>query len=118
MDGVKSRRQRARGFAQRVAKASIGEERLREDAHFDIATIGGGGARELRNNGPTARGILARVGDKRRCDVASCVPALLKHCSPKLAVDLEKETWSFETAGSSRALGLAAINANAIWNSH
>lgn len=86
----------------------IGEERLRVDAHFDIATIEEGRVARVAQSSYCARDVVTRWRQTER-RVTSCV--LFKHCSLELPFNLaSKERWSFETAGSHWAGGaLAAI---------
>ena len=87
----------------------IGEERLRVDAHFDIATIEEGMGREscavvLLREG--CRHALATNGVR----VTSCEPVASRRCSLEACIQFGEERWSFETAGSHWAGGaLAAI---------
>jgi hypothetical protein len=97
---VKSRRRRsARWIAQRVAMASIGEEILREDAHFDIATIGDG---RVAQSSYCARDVVTRWR-QTEMRLAFCAPVSLKHCSLKREGEME-----LETAGSDWAEGALA----------
>ena len=88
----------------------IGEERVRVDAHFDIATIEGVRDARVAQSSYCARDVVTRWR-QTEMRVASCEPVLLQRCSLKLAFSLaSKERWSFETAGSHWAGGaLAAI---------
>jgi hypothetical protein len=70
---------------------------VREDAHFDIATIGDERCADVARWSSCAWGFchaLATDGDDASCFVASCLPVSLESCSLKLALE------SFETAGS------------------
>jgi hypothetical protein len=102
MEGEKSRRQSARWIARRVAMASIGEERLREGAHFDIANIEGGRDVRVAQWPYCAKDVVTRWR-QTEMRLAFCAPVSSKHCSLKREGEME-----LETAGSDWAEGALA----------
>lgn len=69
----------------------IGEERVRVDAHFDIATIEEVRGARFAQSSYCARDVVTRWR-QTEMRVASCEPVLLQRCSLKLAFNLERWT--------------------------